>query len=278
MGETWAIFLCGGEGKRLAAYTNGTPKQYCSFDGRRTMLEHTLRRARGVVSPWRMVTVIGRGHLRWLRPESLTGFVLEQPENKETAPGLLLPLSTVLAHDSRAVVLVFPCDHFIQPVPAYQDLLRRAADLSVRLPDRILLLGARADGPETEYGWIEAGRSLGGGAREVLRFHEKPDAAAARRLYDSGGLWNTFIMAGRAETFWRLTKLFLPGLTARFEPLRRRLGAPLGRVYEGLPSANFSKAVLERGVGNVAVLPMDGVEWSDWGRIERIDATLGNNR
>lgn len=274
MGETWAILLCGGEGKRLAAYTNGTPKQYCSFDGRRTMLEHAVHRTRGVVSPWRLVTVIGRGHLRWLKPETLTGVILEQPENKDTAPGLLLPLATVLSYDPRAVVLVFPSDHFIQPVSAYRELLRRAVDLAVHLPDRVLMLGARADGPETEYGWIEPGRAIMGGAREVVRFHEKPDAAKAARLLASGCLWNTFIMAARADTLWRLTRLLQPGLTARFEPLRRRFSPPLGRIYEGLPSVNFSKAVLERGAGYAAVLPMDGVEWSDWGRIERIDATL----
>jgi mannose-1-phosphate guanylyltransferase len=50
-GHRWAVILAGGEGERMrAAITSwlGThrPKQYCSFVGSRSMLEHTVDRAR----------------------------------------------------------------------------------------------------------------------------------------------------------------------------------------------------------------------------------------
>jgi mannose-1-phosphate guanylyltransferase len=67
--KRWAVVLAGGDGQRMAAFIrrwlgHPRPKQYCAFSGRRTMLEHTLDRARTVVAPARIVTVINVDHRR----------------------------------------------------------------------------------------------------------------------------------------------------------------------------------------------------------------------
>src|SRR5687768_4764508 len=110
-GERWAIILAGGEGTRLSRLTvrrfgEHRPKQYCAFLGQRTMFEHTLDRAVGMVGPERVVTVIGRGHWRYLqgRP-GLVGYMVEQPRACDTAPGVFLPLAYVLAFDPEATVV-----------------------------------------------------------------------------------------------------------------------------------------------------------------------------
>ena len=82
----WSIVLAGGEGERLRSWTekrfgSHRPKQYCSFDGRQSMLEHTLDRATAASGPHRLVTVIGAGHRRFLAElaSNPTGRVIEQP-------------------------------------------------------------------------------------------------------------------------------------------------------------------------------------------------------
>src|SRR5581483_3133715 len=89
------------------------PKQYCRFLGSRSMLEHTAARAAAVCSRENIVTVIGRGHGRYLKEQRapLPGLVIEQPCNRDTAPGIFLPLSYVMAADPEATVLVFPSDN-----------------------------------------------------------------------------------------------------------------------------------------------------------------------
>ncbi|MBI5201276.1 MAG: NTP transferase domain-containing protein [Elusimicrobia bacterium] len=289
-GQRWGILLAGGEGERLKAFTRAwtgeaTPKQYCEFTGGRSMLEHTAERASGVVSPNRMVTVIGRGHWRYLerhRRQTVPGLVVEQPMSRDTGPGVFLPLTYVLALDPQATVAVFPSDHFIQPPEAFRDRLEEAVNLAERLADRIVLLGAAPDRPEPEYGWIETGERVPGASAEVravTRFVEKPVLAEAAALHRAGALWNTFIMVFKGETLWNLAGRCLPSMMSRFHELRLGLEGrgelpDLGRLYEGLEPANFSRDLLTLAAPRCVAMPLSGVQWSDWGRPERIAETL----
>jgi mannose-1-phosphate guanylyltransferase len=278
--------LAGGEGERLKAMTTRwlglhRPKQYCSFAGGRTMLEHTLDRAASVVDTRRLVTIIGRGHGRHLEEaglRSLPGRVIEQPANLDTAPGVLLPLAHIRALDPEAVVGVFPSDHFIRPKEKFQASIERSFELAEELGDRIVLLGAEAEGPETEYGWIEPGEAAGRGARSVASFVEKPSAERAEACYKAGGVWNTLIMAFKLRAVWDLSSRLLPEVFERFRglsaALERRIELDPATLYSDMPRANFSRDLLERSPSSAVVLPMRGVEWSDWGRPERIAETL----
>lgn len=292
-GARWAIVLAGGEGTRLRDFTisrfgEARPKQYCAFLGDKTMLDHTLERAQAVVGARRMVTVIGRGHGRYLDGRSAPpGFMVEQPRNCDTAAGILLPLATVMAYDPNATVMIFPSDHYVRPGDLFVERMNVIANCAERMPDRLIMAAAVADEPETEYGWIQPGDAASGLGEvelfEVRRFHEKPGAAQARDFHAAGYLWNTFIMAGRAATIWDMTSALHPGLAERFDLLRRVVGRPeeaavLGAIYESMPTINFSREVLERAHGRALVAPLAGIEWNDWGRPERILATLDGLR
>jgi mannose-1-phosphate guanylyltransferase len=64
--DLWSIILAGGEGERLRPLMQRwlgqhKPKQYCTFVGTRSMLQHTLDRADQISDPEQKVTVIA-GH------------------------------------------------------------------------------------------------------------------------------------------------------------------------------------------------------------------------
>src|SRR5258705_426002 len=79
-----------------------------------------------------------------------------------------------------------------------------ALDAIERAPARTVLVGASADRPATDLGWILPGHALSPGdeTRAVECFVEKPGASAAAQLLASGALWNTLVIAMDGAAFW----------------------------------------------------------------------------
>src|SRR5690349_16706572 len=99
----WSIVLAGGSGIRVRPLIQSwlgyhKPKQYCTFVGTRSLLQHTVERAVRLCGDGQVVTVIDKTH--WphaaaqLSPASMRRVVV-QPSNCETAPGIFLPLSYI---------------------------------------------------------------------------------------------------------------------------------------------------------------------------------------
>src|SRR5688500_6450793 len=93
----WSIVLAGGEGVRLRPYVKRRfgeprPQQYCNFSGERSMLQHTLDRARRLTPEEQTVTIIADGHDRWAHAQLAghRGTVVRQAINRETGPGVFL--------------------------------------------------------------------------------------------------------------------------------------------------------------------------------------------
>jgi mannose-1-phosphate guanylyltransferase len=289
-GRRWTVVLAGGEGARMRAFVTDwlgghRPKQYCAFTGERTMLEHSLDRALDAAEGENIVTVIGRGHSSYIdepRPIHVRGRLIEQPENKDTAPGLLLALAHILAADPDAFVAVMPSDHFIYPRHRFAMNMDRAFALARRMGERIVLLTAPATSPETDYGWVELGAPVTAAAlsaRTVAAFREKPEAPAAKELLARGCQWNTMIMTARAGALWSLAAELEPDLVRRFEAIRLACAAGHERgvrraVYQDMETLNLSKDLLQKAPERCVALPLAGVDWCDWGRPERVIATL----
>lgn len=289
--SVWVVVLAGGQGTRLQQFTqkilgSDRPKQFCCITGTRSMLRHTWDRALGLVPADRVVTVITAGQERYLAEEQrqgVPGTVLVQPANKETAAGLFLPLLWIARRDPEATVVVLPADHFVWEETRFLQHVRGAIRAADRIPDRLVLLGVEAQGPEKSYGWIVPAQRLddnsGNELYAVERFWEKPDRSAALQLYSLDCLWNTLVIVGRLDTFLELGERMVPEVFEPLHAIRHCLGTPveagaMARAYRRCPSANLSRALLMACPESLLVLAVRGVFWSDWGDPERIVRTL----
>ena len=298
----WAIVLAGGDGKRMRPFisywlSEDRPKQYCAFVGSRSMFQHTIDRARSVVSEKHIVTIIGRGHRKFLTEsahEHVPGLVLEQPSNLGTAPGVFLPTAHVLAENPEATVIFLPSDHFVNPEDRFCDHIIHAFEMAERYPDQIILIAAIPDRAETDYGWIAPGKrrtdgrsSLTNGPMQVACFQEKPSGEEADSLLRQGYLWNTMVMAAKAKTLWTLGRQCLPEMMNKFDMFLMVLRAihegrldptfeasALATLYNDVAPGDFSRDILQHVSKRSMILPMVGVNWSDWGRPQRVTETL----
>jgi mannose-1-phosphate guanylyltransferase len=290
------LVLAGGEGKRLQPFIKSLgkgelPKQYVNFIGTRSMLEHTLERAKRVIPSERVFTIITESHLKHpevreqisSRPKDT---VIVQPENKETAAGLLLPLMYLHKRYPSSLVLVLPSDHFVREEDRLMDYTRLACRAVWRDPSRMILLGVKPDRDEPEYGYllpIKKPSETEPKMSEISWFIEKPEQKIARRLMRAGGLWNTMIMAFKTSTMLYWISRLAPALYHQFRQIYQAIGTPgetevVREVYRRLEPINFSKEFLEPMVksypSSLIALPVRDLLWSDWGTASRIRDVL----
>jgi mannose-1-phosphate guanylyltransferase len=273
----YALILAGGDGRRLQPLTrlisgDDRPKQFCPISDGETLLERTRRRVALAVPASRTAIVVTEAHERFYAPmlaERPTSWLVTQPSNRGTAPGILAGLRAIAARDALAAVAIVPCDHHVGDDARFMAHVTSAFELVERRPDLVALLGASPSDPEPDYGWIELGPPVDFGFRRIRRFVEKPDPAAARRLMTQGGLWNTFVIVAGVPALLALVRKAVPALATSFAA-----ASDLRALYRELPSAGFSETVLATNPANLVVRVVDDVEWSDWGRPSRVLRTL----
>lgn len=284
----WGIVLAAGEGTRVRPFLSqlcGEPgiKQFCAITGRRSLLQHTLARVEQLIPRERILIVVSTAHRAEVAAQLAswpTENLIFQPRNRDTAPGILLPLAHISRRDPLATVAIFPSDHFIRHEAQFMSAVHCAVRDAERFCQDFVLLGMTPDTAEDGYGWIEPNaREDGRITQGVQQFWEKPDAATRQALLARGALWNTFVCVAWAPTVWDMVRQVAPDVDAAFATIRQALGthsatAVLEQVYATLRAVNFSSGVCEPLVSHLRVLPVPNVGWSDWGSVQRICTSL----
>lgn len=295
--QACGIVLAGGDGKRLQSLIqrwrgDTLPKQFVSFIGRRSMLEDTFFRAEMLLPSDRIFAVVNWSHLKYPevrrqisnRPRNS---VVIQPENKETGPGLLLPLMHLHKRYPKSTAVVFPSDHFVLEKELFMSHVHMAYRIVERDRSRLVLLGIKPDAPDPEYGYILPGKRLETvacpGVFTISRFVEKPGFDTARELILGGALWNTMVMVFRGSTLLHLMRKHFAEIYSHFQRIKKVIGSPfeqgvLQEAYSRMEPVNFSRDMLQllaaRHPSRFLVLPVNGVSWSDWGSEHRVKDTL----
>lgn len=287
--NAWAIVLAGGEGTRVRSFLKelcggSGLKQFSTIIGERSMLHSTLDRVQRLIPADRILIVVGAHHREevekqlhhWPRQN-----IIFQPTNRDTAPGILLPLAHITDRDPQAMIVVFPSDHFVLDEEGFISAVGIALEDSRANPGKVVLLGMTPQpGEETEYGYIKVLRRLAdGSAGPVAGFVEKPPLSRAKELIRQGALWNTMVFAAHNATLWEMVKQTAPVLYHAFRLIQITLHTGhservLQQVYETISSVNFSTAICQPLASWLRVLPVVDVGWSDLGTARSIMRTV----
>jgi mannose-1-phosphate guanylyltransferase len=251
------------------------------------MLEHTLARLNKLIPASRTLTVIGTDHkphaLRQLAGAS--DHVFCQPASRDTGLALYVALAMIKRWTPNATVTISPTDHYVEPSARYLDHVKVASSVAARSRELVVVLGVRPTEPDPDLGYLRIGERLADipEANRVAGFVEKPSVARARELIGDGALWNTMVTCGTVDALWALGRSTEPHLMDILDCLVPLVGTPdesdaIEYIYRAYLPVSFSTDMLERAASRLAVIEIDGVDWSDWGRPERVETALALRR
>lgn len=285
--RTYAVVMAGGQGTRFwPASRKRRPKQLLPILGRRTMIQETVARLKGIARPAETLVVTGAEQAALVRrqvPALPAANVLVEPVGRNTAPCIALAAEVILAREPDALMVVLPADHAIGDVASFRTALRRAAALAAA-GDLLVTIGIRPTYAETGYGYIEVGEALDRrrpAAWRARAFHEKPDRRRAARYCAAGRfLWNSGMFVWRASVVRRAFEEHLPQVAAALRPVGaarspRQLSLALRRAYRRVESVSIDHGVMED-AENVAVVAGD-FGWNDVGSWAAIPDVWGRD-
>lgn len=268
------VIIAGGSGTRLWPLSRQlNPKQFLPLvEAGMTMLQATINRLDGLEHlPARLIC---NEHHRFLAAEQLRQSGVEEakiilePLGRSTAPAIALAALQALSSGDDPVLLVLAADHLIQDVTAFHASVRSA--LALAEAGKLVTFGVVPTHPETGYGYLCRGTSVGEGGFKVDRFVEKPDLKTAERYLATGGYyWNSGMFMFRASRYLEELEQFQPKiLSACRESLAKgqqdmyftRVDAD---TFAACPEVSIDYAVMEK--TNDAVMVSLSAGWSDIG-------------
>ncbi len=275
----WAVVPAGGAGTRLWPLSRASsPKFLHDLTGAgRTLIQATALRLEPLAGD-RVIVVTGAAHadavraqLPVLRPDGLVA----EPSPRDSMAAIGLAAALLEVRDPDAVLGSFAADHVIPDETGFRAAVREAVE--VAREGLLVTIGIAATRPATGFGYIEAGEPLAGfaTARQVLRFVEKPDLAAATAYLATGRFrWNAGMFVCRATVLLDLLGRRHPDLAAG---LRSIAADPsrLDEVWPTLTRISIDHAVAEPAAddGRVAVVPGE-FRWDDVGDFASLGALI----
>jgi mannose-1-phosphate guanylyltransferase len=269
------VILSGGSGTRLwPLSTPQRPKQFLKLVGERSLFQVTLERVADRLRYYPPVVVSNAAHKN-LCLEELAAYggarLILEPCARNTAAAIVMAAKTVAdAYGPEQIMLVMPSDHLIGDL----DSFHRAVELGKAAAEsgHLLTFGIAPTGPETGFGYLEAGDALADapGTFGVETFTEKPELAKAEQMVATGRhFWNGGIFMFRAgdllEEAGRLAPEIHGSAVQAIDHAERHdvCIVPSLAELEPCPNISVDYAVMERS-DRVAMVPLDA-DWSDVG-------------
>jgi mannose-1-phosphate guanylyltransferase len=275
----WAVVLAGGVGSRFwPLSTPSRPKQLLPLVDDRPMLRATLERLAPITNADHTLVLTNASLWETVHahaPEIPADNIIAEPRAVGTGGALAWAASEIARRDGDdAVMLSVHADWAIGDEEGFRSALERAAALATEHA-ALVTVGVVPTRPDTGFGYIVPGASLGGGASRVERFVEKPDRANAERLISEGGLWNSGIFAWRVGDFLDEVRALSPEIA----PALADAGSDAARYFERVTPVTVDNGVLERSERSVVMPGSFG--WDDvgtWASLARVrDADAHGN-
>ncbi len=286
------VIMAGGSGTRLWPLSRaGYPKQFLVLSGNTSLFQQALTRLHGLGGEGLELAaplIVGNEEHRFLVLDQMRALGIEpaaallEPSGRNTAPALTLAALQATEGGADPVLVVTPADQTVGDEDAFRAAVREAVALAAG--GAITILGVRPERPETGYGYICAGRSLGSagsqpGGWHVERFVEKPDLATAERYLAEGSyFWNAGMFVLKASVWLAALQRFRPDIATAtrtawaVRKTDQRFVRPGKDEFAAVPADSVDYAVMEKCPGSEFAIRMVALDagWNDLGAWEAV--------
>jgi len=294
------VILSGGAGSRLWPVSReGHPKPFMKLLDGQSLLEKTYRRAASMPGIHtengkpKVLTVTNRDYYFISKDElekaDINGSFLLEPCSRNTAPAIAMAAHQI-AHEfgPDALMLVLAADHLISDDMAFAKAVTSAQTLASAPHNLLVTFGISPSGPETGFGYIEAGVKIDQGMR-VNAFVEKPSLDIAQGYIAAGNYyWNSGMFCFSAGRFLEQLELCEPKVAEAaaacwiaIQAVKSKASSMLEipeSLFNAIPDISVDYAVMEKST-EVAVVP-GNFGWSDigsWSAIRDLVSSDENN-
>jgi mannose-1-phosphate guanylyltransferase len=287
----YIVLMAGGAGTRFWPRSRKDyPKQLLRIIGKRTMLQDTYDRIKGITENEKILIITGenlKAEIIRQLPDIPEKNIIAEPFGRNTAPCIALASAVINKRENGnpEVMAVLPADHLITNFEAFQNTLNVAAKVAQQ-SETLITIGIKPLYPETGYGYIQRNTKVmeleGQKMYPVKTFAEKPNLETAERFLSSGDFyWNAGIFVWSIQTILdefesQMSELYelIPKLQEKVDT--KEMDQEILKVYSATKSISIDYAIME-GARNVSVIESD-FDWSDVGSWEAVYNLSAKNK
>jgi mannose-1-phosphate guanylyltransferase len=268
----WAVILAGGVGSRFwPLSTPERPKQLLPLVNDKPLLINTFDRLGDIVPVERTLVLtnagladaIGRA-VPSLPPEN----IIAEPRPAGTAAALTWAATEIERRSGKdSTMICVHADWAIADDAGFRAALL-AAEAVAASDQALVTVGIVPTRADPGFGYIQPGRQTESGAREVVRFVEKPDRTRAEWMVHEGYFWNSGIFAWRVGDFLAEVRAHTPEVSEALDSTD-----DLASFFAAVKSVSVDVGVLERSKRVRVIAGEFG--WDDvgtWGALRRVKA------
>lgn len=222
------------------------PKQFLTIFENKPLLIQTLERIKGYFRKNERLLIIPNELKTLTRKYTGKENIVVEPVRRNTAPAICLAGMVLSRKFGDGIMHVMPADHLISPKREFISALKYGQELAEK--GYLVTYGIRPDRPETGYGYIKIGRSMGMRGRNRAHagagFTEKPDINTAEKYIRSRRyLWNSGIFTFSTDTILGEIRSYVPRI---YDGVEKYITYRKPRHFGRVPDISIDYGVMEK--------------------------------